>query len=290
MKLIDLTGQQLGRWIVIERAPSRKRRDGTNRSYWLCRCTCVRATLKEVEAFALRSGISKSCGCLARERLYFGRPELIDLTGRRFGRLVVVGRAPDHKRANGQSRAHWLCRCTCPRGSLKEIEASALRSGSRKSCGCLHEGSPMLDRIIDNLVYDHGCWTWTAGITFEGYATSSAKGKRFYVHRVMYELDIGPIPEGLEIDHLCRNRACCNPLHLEAVTRAENIARGAAPAVMKEKAKRKTHCSHGHELYGDNLYVRPNGDRCCRACNATRGRKRYAVRAAARRLACQGTV
>ena len=87
-------------------------------------------------------------------------------------------------------------------------------------------------------------------------------------HRLAYELEIGPIPAGLEIDHLCRVRNCVNPAHLEPVTHAENIRRGTGP--LAENA-RKTECVHGHPLEGANLYVRPgDGHRQCRACNTAR--------------------
>lgn len=87
--------------------------------------------------------------------------------------------------------------------------------------------------IRSNLIIDNcPCWTWTGSKYPAGYGSIAAGGKHggnLLTHRVAYELWKGPIPAGLDIDHLCRNRACCNPAHLEAVTRRENLARGAHP-------------------------------------------------------------
>lgn len=91
-------------------------------------------------------------------------------------------------------------------------------------------------------------------------------------HRVAYEATVGPIPKGLQVDHLCRNRLCVNPSHLEAVTPAENKRRGFSPPAINA---RKTHCIHGHELAGANVYYRKDrpGRRQCRECERIRKRK-----------------
>lgn len=73
---------------------------------------------------------------------------------------------------------------------------------------------------------DDGCWIWTGCIKDNGYGAVAHGGSKFHVHRVMYELHVGPIPAGFDLDHLCRVRSCCNPAHLEPVTRSENIRRG----------------------------------------------------------------
>lgn len=223
----------------------------------------------------------------------FGRwvvTQSIDLTGHKFGRLVVVKSASIRIRPNGKKRYYWLCRCMCASATEVEIETSALRSGVRKSCGCLHlEHTPVLDRILSRLVYDYGCWMWTGGTTTAGYATIKVEGSKGkdYVHRVMYEIERGAIPPRLEIDHLCRNtvccnplhlEVCCNPLHLEAVTRVENIIRGTGPALTSARAKLKAHCLRGHKLAGANLYVKPNGDRVCRTCQDARRHAAHVAR------------
>jgi hypothetical protein len=88
---------------------------------------------------------------------------------------------------------------------------------------------------------------------------------------VAYELAIGPIPEGLTIDHLCRNRGCVNPAHLEAVTNRTNLLRGDGIAALNA---RKTHCKRGHEFTPENTYVWREGTRACRACHTAQEQAR----------------
>ena len=109
------------------------------------------------------------------------------------------------------------------------------------------------------------CWLWTAA-TANGYGRFRWRGRASFAHRVVYELEVGPIPEGLQIDHLCRTRNCVNPSHLELVTQAENIRRGAP-------YKRKTHCHRGHPFNDENtarLTGRGRVERRCRACSRAR--------------------
>src|SRR5438552_200174 len=100
-------------------------------------------------------------------------------------------------------------------------------------------------------------------ITYEGERQGSA-------HQFTYELLIGEVPKGLELDHLCRNRLCCNPTHLEPVTRRENLLR--SPTIVARHAA-QTHCIYGHLLDGENLYRWRNG-RYCRMCRARRNKER----------------
>ncbi len=112
-------------------------------------------------------------------------------------------------------------------------------------------------------IIESGCWEWTASEKTPGYGSFNLNGKCVLAHRASYELHVGPIPQGLVLDHLCRNTLCVNPEHLEPVTARENIVRG--ESVMAYRAA-QTHCIHGHELTLGNTYARPGGRRECRAC------------------------
>jgi HNH endonuclease len=110
---------------------------------------------------------------------------------------------------------------------------------------------------------DTGCWIWLRAKSKAGYGQLYVDGKMAYAHRVYYEGYVADIPPGLVIDHLCGNRGCCNPEHLEPVTFAENMRR-----------TRRATCKRGHPLSDDSVYVAPDGERQCRECNRLRGRKR----------------
>lgn len=112
----------------------------------------------------------------------------------------------------------------------------------------------------------NGCWLWTGAIR-DGYGRFSVADRLVEAHRFAYEQWIGLLPDGVTVDHRCRNRACQNPDHLRALTNQENILLGVGPTA--ENA-RKTHCIRGHPLSGDNLLTRPNGWRTCRTCERAR--------------------
>lgn len=109
----------------------------------------------------------------------------------------------------------------------------------------------------------NGCWEWSGKLTPKGYGKCQFRNKELYAHRVSYTWERGEIPSGMVIDHLCRNKKCVNPNHLEVVTNVENVLRGESLFAQK---KRQTHCVHGHLLAGKNLIIYKNGTRHCRTC------------------------
>ena len=118
----------------------------------------------------------------------------------------------------------------------------------------------------------NGCWQWLGGKQENGYGRTTRRGSDCLAHRFVYRRLRGEIPEGLTLDHLCRNRLCVNPDHLEPVTAGENVLRGVGPCAVNA---RKTHCHKGHPLSGDNLYVKPNGRRRCRICSRENARQHW---------------
>jgi hypothetical protein len=114
---------------------------------------------------------------------------------------------------------------------------------------------------------EEACWMWTGHVSAR-YGSFRVKGKNYRAHRLAFELLVGPIPEGLVIDHLCRTPLCVNPTHMEPVTQAENLRR--APTAVATINASKTHCVNGHELNGRNVFITTRTDgtqrRNCRAC------------------------
>ena len=113
-----------------------------------------------------------------------------------------------------------------------------------------------------------GHWYWTGRLSDQGYGIYGGFKPARRAHRVSYEETVGPIPDGLEIDHLCRVRDCVNPAHLEPVTRAENARRGDGGKYWAAK----THCPQKHEYTKDNT-INYRGRRFCLACKRKRGRE-----------------
>ena len=109
---------------------------------------------------------------------------------------------------------------------------------------------------------ENGCWIWRWYVHSSGYGMVRVEGRARYAHRVVYEQLRGPVPDGLELDHLCRVRRCVNPEHLEPVTRSENLRR--SPVTFAGRNARKTHCIRGHEFTPENTLVTRNGRNCIR--------------------------
>jgi hypothetical protein len=125
----------------------------------------------------------------------------------------------------------------------------------------------VLDRMADKFTVGDGCWLWTGSKNPNGYGKILTFRSIRSAHRLLYEALVGPVPEGMELDHLCRTPACVRPDHLEPVSHRENISR----------ALRKTHCVRGHALTIANTYRYSYG-RVCRLCQLDRTRQRYAQR------------
>ena len=189
---------------------------------------------------------------------------LLDLTGQRFGRLLVLSRAP---RTTSAHQARWLCRCDC--GATTTVISQGLRSGGTRSCGCLHREAaaaratkPLSERIFRSCLgcgksfrvspsqtrqwcspkcfyqrsgtpeerfWRHvektpGCWRWT-GATTNGYGIVYLGDRKHEgAHRFSYRLHVGSIPDGCGVLHRCDNPPCCNPDHLFTGTNQANMA------------------------------------------------------------------
>jgi hypothetical protein len=136
-----------------------------------------------------------------------------------------------------------------------------------------------MERVASKIeVTDAGCWEWTAYRNHSGYGQIGRGRRVALAHRAVYEELVGPIEEGLQLDHLCRNTRCCNPSHLEPVTPRENTRRS-DKTNLGANMRARTHCPAGHiyDVRNTRLY---RGSRHCRACARERQRARKARAAA----------
>lgn len=127
------------------------------------------------------------------------------------------------------------------------------------------------ERFWTKVAKGDGCWLWTAGKDGKGYGAAYVNLRQVRAHRLAYELLVGPIPDNMTIDHLCRNRVCVNPAHMEVVTQGENTAR--SNRIQGVAYRARSCCKHGHPWTPENTYNRPDGARICRACGLAATRR-----------------
>lgn len=143
------------------------------------------------------------------------------------------------------------------------------RCGKTYARNAFNKKRPPHERFLSFVNKTAGCWNWTGALKENGYGAFAGYNRNGYAHRFSYTHFRGPIPEGLTIDHLCRNRSCVNPDHLEAVSLRTNSLRGNSPSA---QCARKTECPRGHPYDKTNTYYR-KGRRQCRICRMEYGRK-----------------
>jgi hypothetical protein len=181
----------------------------------------------------------------------------------------IPGRAPcSMDGCDRQSHARQLC---------KKHHRRWLQHGDPTVLLHLQTATPheRIWRFIDQSGGLDACWPWTSSLNRDGYGDVSFKRKHLLAHRLAYEARVGAIPDGLQLDHLCRLRRCCNPAHLEPVTSLENNARGESASAHN---LRKTHCIRGHAFDSVNTHITPEGHRRCRACMRMHSERRALVR------------
>lgn len=123
------------------------------------------------------------------------------------------------------------------------------------------------------------CWIWEASSDRRGYGQFFDGNTMVKAYKWAYVSALGPVAAGLDLDHRCRVRACCNPAHLDPVDHRTNVLRGMSPGAISYRTNR---CFKGHELTPENTGTRPNGSRICKTCDAARSRVYYARKQAAK--------
>ena len=220
IKGADLVGNKFGRLVVIDKAEPRVRPNGAKIRYWKCLCEC--GAIKEVDTMSLTHGTTKSCGCWKREK------SRKDLTGQRFGKLIVTRFEGVGKRNDGKKYCNWLCKCDC--GNETIIQTSYLTSGETKSCGCLqpekakhhYEGTRFgkLTVIREDGRSKNGCVIWlcrcdcgneyrtTSTYLRRGYSTScgcETKSKQIESHKTHGMSDSRLFKTWINMKNRCEN-------------------------------------------------------------------------------------
>lgn len=166
-----------------------------------------------------------------------------------------------------------LCDCGCghqaPLASKTNTKRGWIKGEPIRFLYGHNRRRPLEDRIWERVDKHgpNGCWLWIGYIHETGYGLLTINEVPRRAHRLVYELVVGPIPDGLHLDHLCRVPKCVNPGHLEPVTPRENVLRGISPAALHAK---QTHCCRGHEFTPENTARNAAGRRSCRTCKRER--------------------
>jgi hypothetical protein len=129
------------------------------------------------------------------------------------------------------------------------------------------------DRFISKIDQSGDCWQWMAAKAADGYGRFVYEKKCQQAHRLAYQFWVGPIPDDLVLDHLCRNRSCVNPAHLEPVTQKVNNNRG-----MRSQPQFLTHCLRGHEYTPETTYARPGKSKECKVCRRAKDKARRSLK------------
>lgn len=207
------------------------------------------------------------------------------MTARTFDELGVINRVvyPAGARIGGKERGEWMKLTDDESALITRLRGRHFPSGKRVG----RTVRPAIERFQASVSVDPetGCWPWQAGITSEGYARffeRNAPGGHQHAHRFAYRHFVGPIPDGMTVDHVCHtndpsckggttclHRRCVNPEHLELATRGDNARRG------RHFLRERTHCKHGHEYTDENTSRDHKGARVCLACR--RGRRKRAA-------------
>lgn len=178
---------------------------------------------------------------------------------------------------SGHYRADAVCSIDgCDRSDVVGRHMCGMHYSRWRKRGTTDDPTPSsLDRFMSKVDRSGPgeCWIWTGAKSNAGYGTVRIDYQQMPAHRAAYELLVGPVPDGLELDHLCVNPPCVNPAHLDPVTHAENMRRG--PTNVAGRNAAKTECPQGHPYDDENTLIRANGNRVCRTCDNARSRASY---------------